>query len=107
MVVRRAAAHHGLRNSFDEQLIAFSGFGGYLLTYRAVGPTVEIADVKTEGRGEMIKTPIDLQDLRRRLYVKAKTEPSWRFWGIHVHVCKIETLSLSVYRKFTAGEAGR
>jgi RNA-directed DNA polymerase len=31
------------------------------------------------GRGEMIKAPIDLQDLRRRLYVKAKAEPSWRF----------------------------
>jgi RNA-directed DNA polymerase len=44
------------------------------------------------GRGEMIKAPIDLQDLRRRLYVKAKAEPSWRFWGIHVHVCRMETL---------------
>ena len=32
-----------------------------------------------EGRGEMMKTPIDLQDLRRRIYVKAKAEPSWRF----------------------------
>ena len=40
----------------------------------------------------MIKAPIDLQDLRRRLYVKAKAEPSWRFWGIYVHVCKMETL---------------
>ena len=40
----------------------------------------------------MIKTPIDLQDLRRRLYVKAKVEPSWRFWGLYVHVCKHETL---------------
>jgi RNA-directed DNA polymerase len=48
--------------------------------------------VDTEGRGEMIKAPIDLQDLRRRLYVKAKAEPSWRFWGIYVHVCKLETL---------------
>ena len=48
--------------------------------------------VETEGRGEMIKAPIDLQDLRRRLYVKAKAEPSWRFWGIYVHVCKLETL---------------
>jgi len=46
----------------------------------------------TGGRGEMIKTPIDLQDLRRRLYVKAKAEPSWRFWGLYVHVCKHETL---------------
>ncbi len=40
----------------------------------------------------MIKAPVDLQDLRRRLYVKAKAEPSWRFWGLYVHVCKQETL---------------
>jgi RNA-directed DNA polymerase len=33
-----------------------------------------------------------LQDLRRSLYVKAKAEPSWRFWGLYVHVCKMETL---------------
>ena len=44
------------------------------------GPAAENAGVKTEGRGEMIKAPTDLQDLRRRLYVKVKTEPSWRFW---------------------------
>jgi RNA-directed DNA polymerase len=40
----------------------------------------------------MTKTPIDLQDLRRRIYVKAKAEPSWRFWGLYVHVCKMDTL---------------
>jgi RNA-directed DNA polymerase len=40
----------------------------------------------------MTKTPITLQDLRRRLYVKAKAEPSWRFWGLYAHVCKRETL---------------
>jgi RNA-directed DNA polymerase len=40
----------------------------------------------------MTKTPISLQELRRRLYVKAKTEPTWRFWGLYVHVCKRETL---------------
>jgi RNA-directed DNA polymerase len=40
----------------------------------------------------MIKAPIHLQDLRRRLYVKAKAEPTWRFWGLYVHVCKRETL---------------
>src|SRR5215510_12290342 len=45
-----------------------------------------------EGKDEMIKASIDLQDLRRRIYVKAKAEPSWRFWGLYVHVCKIETL---------------
>jgi RNA-directed DNA polymerase len=37
-------------------------------------------------------TPISLQDLRRRIYAKAKAEPSWRFWGLYVHVCKRETL---------------
>jgi RNA-directed DNA polymerase len=40
----------------------------------------------------MTKTSINLQDLRRRLYVKAKTDTSWRFWGLYVHVCKMETL---------------
>jgi RNA-directed DNA polymerase len=44
------------------------------------------------GKGEMIKAPISLQDLRRSLYIKAKAEPSWRFWGLYVHVCKMETL---------------
>jgi RNA-directed DNA polymerase len=44
------------------------------------------------GRDEMIKASVDLQDLRRRIYVKAKAEPSWRFWGLYVHVCKLETL---------------
>jgi RNA-directed DNA polymerase len=45
-----------------------------------------------EGRGEMIKAPINLQDLRRSRYVKAKAEPAWRFWGLYIHVCKMETL---------------
>jgi len=40
----------------------------------------------------MTTAPISLQDLRRSLYVKAKAEPSWRFWGLYVHVCKMETL---------------
>ena len=30
----------------------------------------------------MINTPISLQDLRRNIYVKAKAEPSRRFWGL-------------------------
>src|SRR5262249_39554099 len=45
-----------------------------------------------EGKDEMTKASIELQDLRRRLYVKAKAETSWRFWGLYVHVCKLETL---------------
>src|SRR5512143_270840 len=40
----------------------------------------------------MITTPGSMQDLRRSLYIKAKTEPTWRFWGLYVHVCKEETL---------------
>jgi RNA-directed DNA polymerase len=44
------------------------------------------------GRGEMIKAPINLQDLRRKIYIKAKAERPWRFWGLYVHVCKTETL---------------
>jgi RNA-directed DNA polymerase len=40
----------------------------------------------------MTKTSVNLQDLRRRIYVKAKADTSWRFWGLYVHVCKRETL---------------
>jgi len=40
----------------------------------------------------MTKAPVNLQDLRRKIYAKAKAEPSWRFWGLYVHVCKMETL---------------
>ena len=40
----------------------------------------------------MTKAPISLQDLRRSLYVKAKAEPTWCFWGLYVHICKMETL---------------
>ena len=40
----------------------------------------------------MTKASGSLQDLRRGIYVKAKAEPTWRFWGLYVHVCKMETL---------------
>src|SRR6266446_2077929 len=55
-------------------------------------PAVCNSSNKTGGRGEMTKAPINLQDLRRSLYVQAKAEPAWRFWGLYVHVCKMETL---------------
>src|SRR5207249_11641130 len=32
------------------------------------------------------------QELRRRIYRKAKAEKTRRFWGLYVHVCKLETL---------------
>ena len=56
------------------------------------GPAICNASDIGEGKDEMTKASIDLQDLRRRIYVKAKAEPSWRFWGLYVHVCKTETL---------------
>jgi RNA-directed DNA polymerase len=40
----------------------------------------------------MTKASMNLQDLRRRIYVKAKADKSWRFWGLYVHVCRLETL---------------
>ena len=40
----------------------------------------------------MTRPLISLQDLRRRIYAKAKSETSWRFWGLYVHVCKEQTL---------------
>src|ERR1043166_8562391 len=55
------------------------------------------------GKGEMTKAPSSLQDLRRSLYVKAKTEPTWRFWGLYVHICKEETLQES-YRQARAND---
>jgi group II intron reverse transcriptase/maturase len=55
----------------------------------------------------MIKAPISLQDLRRRIYCKAKSDKMHRFWGIFVHIAKKETLR-EAYRlsKKNAGASG-
>jgi hypothetical protein len=66
------------------------------------GPAAHAVFLKG-GRGEMTKAPISLQDLRRRLYIKAKTEPTWRFWGLYVHVCKWEALR-EAYRHAKAND---
>jgi hypothetical protein len=55
-------------------------------------PLFVVTPTKRKARVGMTKTPISLQDLRRSLYVKAKAEPTWRFWGLYVHVCKMEAL---------------
>lgn len=55
------------------------------------GPAVRAPSVE-ERQGRMTTPLVSLQDLRRRIYAKAKAEPSWRFWGLFVHVCKEETL---------------
>ena len=35
---------------------------------------------------------ISLQDLRRRIYDKAKSDKTWRFWGIYVHMSRMDIL---------------
>jgi RNA-directed DNA polymerase len=40
----------------------------------------------------MIKPAISLQDLRRKIYIKAKSEKKHKFWGMYVHIYKYETL---------------
>ena len=51
----------------------------------------------------MIKPFVDLQELRRRIYRKAKAEKTWRFWGLYVHICKMETLR-AAYREAKAND---
>lgn len=58
-------------------------------------PTGNNASNNKEGKVVMIKATINLQDLRRKIYIKAKADKSWRFWGIYVHVCNTETLQAS------------
>jgi RNA-directed DNA polymerase len=55
----------------------------------------------------MIKAPIGLQELQRRIYRKAKSDTAHRFWGLFVHITKAETLA-EAYRiaKRNGGAAG-
>jgi RNA-directed DNA polymerase len=46
----------------------------------------------------MTKASVDLQELRRRIYRKAKSDKEHRFWGVFVHVAKIEVLA-EAYRQ--------
>jgi len=40
----------------------------------------------------MTKAPSRLQELRRRIYRKAKSDKTHRFWGLFVHITNMETL---------------
>lgn len=40
----------------------------------------------------MTKTPITLQELRKRIYRKAKSEPTHRFWGLFTYITKMTIL---------------
>jgi len=58
------------------------------------------------GRGDMIKAPIDLQDLRRRIYAKVKAEPSpsgvgWKRWSSRL---PYEGLGLLIESESTGGQ---
>jgi RNA-directed DNA polymerase len=51
----------------------------------------------------MTKPSISLQELRRRIYRKAKAEKTWRFWGLYIHVTRAETLR-EAYREAKAND---
>jgi len=40
----------------------------------------------------MTNTSVSLQELRRKIYIKAKAEKHSKFWGLYCHVCKPEVL---------------
>jgi RNA-directed DNA polymerase len=40
----------------------------------------------------MRKASMGLQELRRKIYSKAKTEKHWKFWGLYCHISKKEVL---------------
>ena len=63
-----------------------------VMTGERRSPSANDLPTTVGGKGEMIKAPIRMQDLRRKIYLKAKTDKAWRFWGLYVHVCKMETL---------------
>jgi RNA-directed DNA polymerase len=53
----------------------------------------------------MRKPSIGLQELRRKIYSKAKTEKHWKFWGLYCHICKKEILK-EAYRLAKANGVG-
>ncbi len=68
-------------------------------------PAVNNLPTTLGGRDEMINASISLQDLRRKIYLKAKSDKTWRFWGLYVHVCKMETLQSAYNDAKTNGGA--
>jgi RNA-directed DNA polymerase len=40
----------------------------------------------------MTATRISVQDLRERIGDKAKADPRHRFWGMYVHLCRVDVL---------------
>jgi len=44
-------------------------------------PTIDIPQSTLEGRDEMIKASMNLQDLRKRIFIKAKADFGWNRWS--------------------------
>jgi len=63
-----------------------------VMTGERRSPSANDLPTTVGGKGETIKAPIRMQDLRRKIYLKAKADKAWRFWGLYVHVGKMETL---------------
>src|SRR5271170_4348262 len=55
------------------------------------GPAGSIRS-KKRGRSGMTKPTISLQELRAKIGHRAKSAPAHRFWGLHVHLVKLDTL---------------
>jgi RNA-directed DNA polymerase len=62
---------------------------------RAKGPCRWHSEAGERGRRGMTIPTVNLQELQARIGSRAKSAPTHRFWGIYVHVCKIETLETS------------
>src|SRR5271154_3661564 len=58
------------------------------------GPAGSIRS-KKRGRSGMTKPTISLQELRAKIGHRAKSAPAHRFWGLYVHLVKLDTLEAS------------
>src|SRR3954467_15952279 len=61
------------------------------------GPAGGIRSTRRGMRG-MIKPTISLQELRAKIGHRAKSVPTHRFWGLHVHVVKLGAAYLEAKR---------
>lgn len=72
-----------------------------------VAERVVVLKIRVQGKGAMTKTPIILQELRQRIYQKAKSEPTHRFWELFTHITNMTTLQESYqHAKKNGGAAG-
>jgi RNA-directed DNA polymerase len=63
-----------------------------LTTGERRGQTERRFVINTGGTEAMIKTSIGVQELRRRIAIKAKTDQDHRFWGLFCHIWKMDIL---------------